>query len=111
MLGRPNCAVPVFANNFAGAWLKTSVAADLTNVRSSTTPARCGSSAETHAPDCAVPRELADRPEQLGMLLGEDIHERESATLDERVRDRLAAVCLELGACSRTARAGWARRP
>ena len=31
------------------------------------------------------------------MLLGEDIHEREPPALDERVRDRLAAVLLELG--------------
>ena len=31
------------------------------------------------------------------MFLGEDIHEREPAALDERIGDRLAAVLLELG--------------
>src|SRR5438477_10085930 len=31
------------------------------------------------------------------MLLAEDIHEREPTPLDERVRDRLAAVLLKLG--------------
>ena len=31
------------------------------------------------------------------MLLGEDIHEREPATLNERIGDRLAAVPLQLG--------------
>ena len=97
MLGRPNCAVPVLANSLAGAWLKTSVATDLTNVRSSTTSARCGKQLRDPGARLAVPRELADRPQQLGMLLGEDVHEREPAPLDERVRDRLAAVLLELG--------------
>ena len=97
MLGRPNCDEPVLANSLAGAWLKTSVATDLTNVRSSTTSAMCGKSADTHAPDWPCLRELADRPQQLGMFLGEDIHERESASLDERVGDRLAAIFLKLG--------------
>ena len=36
LLGRPLMVVPVFMNSFAGAWLKTSVATDLTSVMSST---------------------------------------------------------------------------
>ena len=48
-------------------------------------------------PRFAVPGELADCPQQLGMLLGEHVHEREPAPLDERVRDRLAAILLKLG--------------
>ena len=97
MLGRPNCAEPVLAKSLAGAWLKTSVATDLTNARSSTTSAMCGKQLRDPRARLAVPGELADRPQQLGLLLGEDIHEREPPPLDERVRDRLAAVLLKLG--------------
>ena len=97
MLGRPNCAEPVLAKSLAGAWLKTSVATDLTNVRSSTTSAMSRQERRDPCPRLAVPRELADRPQQLGMLLGENIHECESTPLDERIGDRLAAVLLKLG--------------
>src|SRR5438270_108222 len=38
MLGRPNWLEPVLAKSLAGAWLKTSVATERTNVRSSATP-------------------------------------------------------------------------
>ena len=51
MLGRPNCCDPVFIRSCPGAWLNASVTIDLTMVMSSTTPARCGNSSETSAPD------------------------------------------------------------
>src|SRR5262245_36367236 len=44
-----------------------------------------------------MPGKPADRSQESGVLLGEKIHERESAALDERVRDRLAGVFLERG--------------
>ena len=47
-------------------------------------------------PRLAVPCKLAHRPQELGMFFGKDIHERESAALDERIGDGLAAVFLEL---------------
>ncbi len=56
----------------------------------------CGKSPETQAPDWPCLRKLADGPQQLGMLFREDVHERESAALDERVGDRLAAIFLKL---------------
>src|SRR5262249_38275770 len=65
MLGRPNCAVPVLTNSFAGPWLNTSVATVGTMARSSTTVPRCGSSSETQAPHFpwrAKRRPAAGRP-------------------------------------------------
>ena len=69
MLGRPNWLEPVLAKSFAGAWLKTSVATEWTNVRSSTTPARCGRHSETQAPDWPWRANRRDVPSSLGCSL------------------------------------------